>query len=110
MRRSETGRLREYSDDSGATAQLGDLLKDKLAEAMGDEEGSSPCSPEAPGFDIKPTSFETSPKSPARDFERGFFIFHAVGVSLVAQVSQSARRSPLPLADLSLATGGRGFA
>jgi len=38
MRRSETGRLREYSDDSGATAQLGDLLKDKLAEAMGDEE------------------------------------------------------------------------
>jgi small subunit ribosomal protein S1 len=38
MRRSETGRLREYSDDTGATAQLGDLLKDKLAEAMGDEE------------------------------------------------------------------------
>ena len=36
MRRSETGRLREYSDDSGATAQLGDLLKDKLAEAMGE--------------------------------------------------------------------------
>jgi len=38
MRRSETGRLREYSDDSGATAQLGDLLKDKLAEAMNDED------------------------------------------------------------------------
>ena len=38
MRRSESGRLREYSDDTGATAQLGDLLKDKLAEAMNDEE------------------------------------------------------------------------
>ncbi len=39
MRRSESGSLREYSDNStGATAQLGDLLKDKLAGAMGDEE------------------------------------------------------------------------
>ena len=31
QRRSESGRLREYSDEGGATAQLGDLLKDKLS-------------------------------------------------------------------------------
>ena len=38
MRRSESGRLREYSDESGATAQLGDLLKDKLAGALNDDD------------------------------------------------------------------------
>lgn len=32
MRRSETGNLKEYSEQSGATAQLGDLLKGKLGE------------------------------------------------------------------------------
>ncbi len=37
-RRSESGNLREYSDDTGATAQLGDLLKDKLADSFGEEE------------------------------------------------------------------------
>ncbi len=30
LRRNESGRLREYSDEDGATAQLGDLLKDRL--------------------------------------------------------------------------------
>lgn len=30
LRRNESGRLREYSDEEGATAQLGDLLKDRL--------------------------------------------------------------------------------
>ena len=34
QRRSESGRLREYSEENSATSQLGDLLKDKLAEAM----------------------------------------------------------------------------
>lgn len=38
QRRHESGRLREYSEEAGATAQLGDLLKGKLAEAMGDDE------------------------------------------------------------------------
>jgi small subunit ribosomal protein S1 len=37
-RRNESGNLREYSDDTGATAQLGDLLKDKLADSFGEEE------------------------------------------------------------------------
>ncbi len=42
MRRSETGNLKEYSEQSGATAQLGDLLKGKLGseEEEGEESGS----------------------------------------------------------------------
>ena len=31
LRRNESGRLRQYSDESGATAQLGDLLKGRLS-------------------------------------------------------------------------------
>ena len=38
QRRNESGRLREYSEDPGSTAQLGDLLKDKLASSMDEEE------------------------------------------------------------------------
>ncbi|MBA2663965.1 MAG: 30S ribosomal protein S1 [Bradymonadaceae bacterium] len=37
VRRSETGNLKEYSEQSGATAQLGDLLKGKLGELTGEE-------------------------------------------------------------------------
>ncbi|RAL21666.1 30S ribosomal protein S1 [Lujinxingia litoralis] len=38
VRRSESGHLREYAEESGATAQLGDLLKGKLGDLTGDEE------------------------------------------------------------------------
>ncbi len=36
VRRSESGHLTEYSEESGATAQLGDLLKGKLGDLTGD--------------------------------------------------------------------------
>ena len=32
VRRSKTGELREFRDEGGATAQLGDLLKGKLGD------------------------------------------------------------------------------
>lgn len=38
VRRSETGDLREYSDNNEATTQLGDLLKDQLGELSSEEE------------------------------------------------------------------------
>ncbi|TXD38557.1 30S ribosomal protein S1 [Lujinxingia vulgaris] len=38
VRRSESGHLREYAEENGATAQLGDLLKGKLGDLTGDEE------------------------------------------------------------------------
>lgn len=36
VRRSQTGNLSEYSEESGATAQLGDLLKGKLGDLTGE--------------------------------------------------------------------------
>ena len=38
LKRSETGEVQEYEEESGATAQLGDLLKGKLGDITGEEE------------------------------------------------------------------------
>ena len=47
VRRSETGQVQEYQEESGATAQLGDLLKGKLGDLTGETKSEEPEAEEA---------------------------------------------------------------